>query len=147
MALALDQARRAAQAGEVPVGALLVRDDRCLGQGHNQPISRHDPTAHAEIQAVREAARTVGNYRLVGATLYVTLEPCVMCMGALIQARVERLVFGCPDPRAGAAGSVYDLAHDTRLNHRIEVVAGVRADEARALLQGFFQARRKANRG
>ena len=145
MAQALDQARRAERAGEVPVGALVVRDGRCLGRGHNQPISRHDPTAHAEIQAVREAARAVDNYRLVGATLYVTVEPCVMCMGALIQARVERLVFGCPDPRAGAAGSVYDLAHDARLNHRIEVVAGVRAQEGRALLRRFFQARRKVN--
>ncbi len=145
MARALDQARRAEQAGEVPVGALVVRDGVCLGRGHNRLVGRHDPTAHAEIQAVREAARTVGNYRLPGATLYVTLEPCVMCMGACLQARVGRLVFGCPDPRAGAAGSVYDLAHDARLNHRIEVVAGVRAQEGRALLRRFFQTRRQGN--
>lgn len=147
MARALDQARRAEQAGEVPVGALVVRDGTCLGWGHNRPIGRHDPTAHAEIQAVREAARMVGNYRLPGATLYVTLEPCVMCMGALIQARVGRLVFGCPDPRAGAAGSVYDLAHDARLNHRIEVVAGVRAQDGQALLRRFFQAKRTGSPG
>ena len=126
---------------------MVIRDGRCLGRGHNRLISRRDPTAHAAIQAVCEAARTVGNCRLVGATLYATVGPCVMCMGTLVQARVERLVFGCPDPRAGTADSVYDLARDARLNHRIEGVAGVRAQEGRALLRRFFQVRRKPGPG
>ncbi len=145
MAHALAQARCAEAEGEVPVGAVVVRDGKCIGRGHNRPITGHDPTAHAEIQAVREAARAIGNYRLVGSTLYVTVEPCVMCMGALIQARIQRLVFGCVDLKAGATGSVYDLAHDPRLNHQIEVVAGVEADKGRALLQEFFQKKRKTN--
>ena len=144
---ALEQALLAQSQGEVPVGAVVVLNDRCLGRGHNQPIAAHDPTAHAEIQALRQAARTLGNYRLVGTTLYVTVEPCVMCMGALIQARVERLVFGCFDPKAGAAGSVYDLAHDSRLNHQIDIVAGVGGQEGRALLQQFFRAKRTAKPG
>lgn len=145
MAQALVQAQCAEAEGEVPVGAVVVRADQCIGRGHNRPISGHDPTAHAEIQAVREAARAISNYRLVGSTLYVTVEPCLMCMGALIQARIQRLVFGCVDRKAGAAGSLYDLAHDTRLNHQIEVVAGVEAREGRALLQEFFQHKRKTN--
>ena len=145
MAHALAQARCAEAEGEVPVGAVVVRDEKCIGRGHNRPITGHDPTAHAEIQAVREAARAIGNYRLVGSTLYVTVEPCVMCMGALIQARIQRLVFGCVDLKAGATGSVYDLAHDPRLNHQIEVVAGVEADKGRALLQEFFQKKRKTD--
>ena len=145
MAHALAQARCAEAEGEVPVGAVVVRDEKCIGRGHNRPITGHDPTAHAEIQAVREAARAIGNYRLVGSTLYVTVEPCVMCMGALIQARIQRLVFGCVDLKAGAAGSVYDLAHDPRLNHQIEVVAGVEAEKGRALLQEFFQKKRKTD--
>ena len=145
MAHALAQAQCAEAEGEVPVGAVVVRDGKCIGRGHNRPITGHDPTAHAEIQAVREAARAIGNYRLVGSTLYVTVEPCVMCMGALIQARIQRLVFGCVDLKAGAAGSVYDLAHDPRLNHHIEVVAGVEADKGRALLQEFFQKKRKTD--
>ena len=145
MAHALAQARCAEAEGEVPVGAVVVRNGKCIGRGHNRPITDHDPTAHAEIQAVREAARAIGNYRLVGSTLYVAVEPCVMCMGALIQARIQRLVFGCVDLKAGAAGSVYDLAHDPRLNHQIEVVAGVEADKGRALLQEFFQKKRKTD--
>lgn len=145
MGRALDQARLAESRGEVPVGAVVVLHEVCLGRGHNNSITAHDPTAHAEIQAIREAARTLGNYRLVGTTLYVTVEPCVMCMGALLYARVERLVFGCCDAKAGAAGSLYDLAHDSRLNHQIDTVAGVRAEEGRALLQQFFQAKRTPN--
>ncbi len=145
MAQALAQARCAEAEGEVPVGAVVVRDDQCIGRGHNRPITAHDPTAHAEIQALREAARAIGNYRLVGSTLYVTVEPCLMCMGALIHARIQRLVFGCADSTAGAAGSVYDLAHDARFNHQIEVVAGVEAEEGRALLQAFFRHKRKTS--
>jgi tRNA(adenine34) deaminase len=145
MAHALVQARCAEAEGEVPVGAVVVRDDACIGRGHNRPIASHDPTAHAEIQAVREAARASGNYRLVGSTLYVTVEPCVMCMGAMIHARIQRVVFGCVDLKAGAAGSLYNLAHDAGLNHQIEVVAGVKAQEGRALLQNFFQKKRKIN--
>ena len=143
MAYALAEARYAESEGEVPVGAVVVRDGTCIGRGHNRPIASHDPTAHAEIQAVREAARESGNYRLVGATLYVTVEPCLMCMGALIHTRIQRLVFGCVDLKAGAAGSLYDLAHDARLNHQIEVVAGVEAQKGRALLQNFFQKKRR----
>lgn len=142
MAHALAQAHCAEAEGEVPVGAVVVRDDVCLGRGHNRPIMSNDPTAHAEIQAVRKAARASGNYRLVGSTLYVTVEPCLMCMGALIHARVQRLVFGCVDLKTGAAGSLYDLAHDTRLNHQIEVIAGVEAQQGRALLQHFFRKKR-----
>ena len=145
MVQALAQARCAEAEGEVPVGAVVVRDGACIGRGYNRPIVSHDPTAHAEIQAVREAAHVSGNYRLVGSTLYVTLEPCLMCMGALIHARIQRLVFGCVDVKAGAAGSLYDLAHDVRLNHQIEVVAGVEAQQGRALLQNFFQKKRKMN--
>ena len=145
MAQALAQARYAEAEGEVPVGAVVVRDGVCLGRGHNRPIANHDPTAHAEIQALREAARASGNYRLVAATLYVTLEPCLMCMGAMIHARIQRVVFGYLDLKAGAAGSLYDLAHDARLNHQIEVVAGVEAHKGRALLQNFFQKKRKMN--
>jgi tRNA(adenine34) deaminase len=126
----------------VPVGAVVVLNGTIIGRGHNSPISRNDPTAHAEIQAVREAAQHIGNYRLVGATVYVTVEPCLMCMGALLHARIKRLVFGCSDPKAGAAGSLYDVSRDPRLNHQIEVTAGVVEVESRVLLQRFFQKRR-----
>jgi tRNA(adenine34) deaminase len=142
MAEALHEAARAEAAGEVPVGAVVVHDGMLIGRGHNAPISLSDPTAHAEIQALREAARHVGNYRLVGSTVYVTVEPCLMCMSALLHARVKRLVFGCYDPKAGAAGSLYDVAHDPRLNHQIEVTAGVAEEESRALLQRFFRKKR-----
>ncbi|MEW6298959.1 MAG: tRNA adenosine(34) deaminase TadA [Thermodesulfobacteriota bacterium] len=142
MAEALQEALRAETAGEVPIGAVVVRDDRVIGRGHNAPISLTDPTAHAEMQALRAAARAVGNYRLVGATVYVTVEPCLMCMGALLHARVRRLVFGCADPKGGAAGSLYDAAHDPRLNHQIEVTSGVSEEESRALVQRFFRKRR-----
>ena len=142
MALALRQAAAAAARGEVPVGAVVVRDGRVLGRAGNQSIATHDQAGHAEVVALRMAARVVRNYRLPGATLYVTVEPCAMCIGAAIQARIGRLVYGCHDPKAGAAGSLYDLPRDRRLNHRMEVTAGVGAAAARELLRGFFRARR-----
>ena len=143
MGEALSLAREAEAAGEVPVGAVLVLDGESIATGQNAPIMLDDPTAHAEIQALRQAASAVGNYRLPGSTLYVTLEPCVMCAGALVHARVERLVYGCSDLRSGAAGTVFNIADSESLNHRIEIVAGVREDECRVLLQDFFRARRK----
>jgi tRNA(adenine34) deaminase len=139
-ALALAQA--AGRANEVPVGAVLVADGEIIGRGSNAPIATNDPTAHAEIQAIRLAAAAVGNYRLVDTTLYVTLEPCPMCAGAMVHARVGRLVYGCADPRSGSAGSVYDLVRSEQLNHRLEVTAGVLEDDCRELLQGFFRQRR-----
>jgi tRNA(adenine34) deaminase len=142
MGLALEEAARAAEAGEVPVGAVVVLDGRLLARGHNAPITRQDPTAHAEIVALRAAAREAGNYRLGGATLYVTIEPCAMCCGAALQARIARLVYGGDDPKAGAVRSVHRLLDDARLNHRVEVTAGVRAEECGARLRDFFRARR-----
>jgi len=139
---ALELARRAADAGEVPVGAVLVRGGEAIGEGWNQPIGACDPTAHAEMLALRTAAARVGNYRLVDSTLYATLEPCPMCAGALVHARVARVVFGAVDPRAGAAGTVFDLLRSAALNHRAEVVGGVLAEECAALLRDFFRARR-----
>ncbi len=148
MALALREARRAARLGEVPVGAVLVAPGdggapAVLARGHNLREARHDPTAHAEMLAIRRASRRLGAWRLAGTTMYVTLEPCAMCAGALVLARVSRLVFGCRDPRAGAVGSLYDLARDRRLNHRLLVTEGVEAEAASALLTGFFRARRQ----
>lgn len=143
MTEALAEAVLAEASGEVPVGAVVVLNNMIIGRGHNRPISFNDPTAHAEILALRDAARTLSNYRLPGTTLYVTVEPCLMCMGALLQARMQRLVFGCYDPKAGAAGSLYDVSHDPRLNHQLEVTTGVRVDESRALLQRFFRSKRK----
>ena len=142
MGRALELAHRAAEAGEVPVGAVLVRGDEAIGEGWNQPIGGCDPTAHAEVLALRAAAARVGNYRLVESTLYVTLEPCPMCAGAIVHARVGRVVFGAVDPRAGAAGTVFDLLHSPALNHRAEVSGGVMAEECGALLREFFRARR-----
>ncbi len=142
MALALAAAERAGAAGEVPIGALVVRAGVVLATAGNAPIATVDPTAHAEVLAIRAAARAAGNYRLPGAVLYVTVEPCAMCVGAALQARIATLVFGCPDPKAGAAGSLFDLTADPRLNHRIGVVAGVGAERSRRLLQEFFAARR-----
>lgn len=139
---ALALAREAASADEVPVGAVVVLDGRIVGRGFNQPIGRHDPTAHAEVMALRDAAARVGNYRLPGSTLYVTLEPCVMCSGAIMHARVGRVVFGARDPKTGAAGSVVDLFGEARLNHHADIVGGVLAEECGALLSGFFAARR-----
>ena len=139
---ALALALCAEAAGEVPVGAVLVHDGQVLAEGWNCPIGTSDPTAHAEIVALRRAAAAVGNYRLTGATLYVSLEPCAMCSGALMQARVARVVYATTDPRAGAAGSVFDVLISERLNHRIAVRGGLLADEAREQLQRFFRARR-----
>lgn len=144
MQQALAQARRAAGAGEVPVGAVLVHRGEVIATGHNAPIGAHDPTAHAEIRALRGAADRLGNYRLEDCELYVTLEPCPMCAGAMLHARIKRLVYGAPDPRTGSAGSVLDLFSDTRLNHQTQVQGGVLADACGALLRGFFQARREA---
>ena len=142
MRLALDEANRALCSGEVPVGAVLVRDGQVLACGHNGPISQSDPTAHAEIVVMRAGARKIENYRLNGTVLYVTIEPCVMCMGALMHARVARLVYGAADPRVGAAGTVFDLAFDSRFNHRLEVTGGVLEAECRSIIQEFFQSRR-----
>ncbi|MBK8508932.1 MAG: tRNA adenosine(34) deaminase TadA [Candidatus Competibacteraceae bacterium] len=147
MQAALDLARRAERAGEVPVGAVVVRGDRLLGEGWNQPIGACDPTAHAEVVALRAAAARAGNYRLPDCVLYVTLEPCPMCAGALVQARVVRVVFGAADPRAGAAGSVCNLLRAAALNHQAEVEGGVLAEECGAVLREFFRARRSKTSG
>ncbi|MCU0936837.1 MAG: tRNA adenosine(34) deaminase TadA [Gammaproteobacteria bacterium] len=146
MRRALELAGRAEAAGEVPVGAVLVQDGEVVGEGWNRPIGAHDPTAHAEIEALRDAARRLANYRLPGTILYVTLEPCVMCAGAILHARVARVVFGARDPKGGAAGSVFDLLGTDRLNHRVEVTAGVLAEESARRLQAFFQSRRLSQR-
>jgi len=141
MRLALAQAALARDAGEVPVGAVVVLGGTVVGRGHNQPIGTSDPTAHAEIRALREAARATGNYRVTGATLYVTVEPCLMCVGAIVHARVGTVVYGVPDPKGGAVQSLLD-PNNLPLNHRFEAVEGVLADECRELLQGFFKERR-----
>lgn len=142
MALALEHAREARRRGEVPVGAVIVRDGQVLGEGFNQPVGMQDPTAHAEVVALRAAARQAGNYRLPGSTLYVSLEPCPMCAGAIVHARVAEVVYGAPDPRQGAAGSVFNLLDAPALNHCARVTGGVLADEAGALLRDFFRDRR-----
>ena len=145
MSEALALAVLARQAGEVPVGALVVCDGQIIGRGYNAPISSHDPSAHAEIQALRAAAGALGNYRLAGCTLYVTLEPCAMCAGAIQHARIARVVFGATDPKTGACGSVLNLFAEGRLNHHTAVVGGVLADDCGRLLKSFFQERREAN--
>ena len=142
MSRAIELARQAEAAGEVPVGAVIVRDGEILAEGFNRPISTHDPTAHAEMVALRAAAARIDNYRLTGTTLYVTLEPCAMCAGAMVHARVARLVYAATDPRAGAAGSVFNVVQNPALNHRLEVVSGVLAEECGSLLRDFFVARR-----
>lgn len=143
MRRALSLAQRAAEQGEVPVGAVLVdQNGELLAEGYNRPISDHDPSAHAEMQALRAAAKALGNYRLTGSTLYVTLEPCVMCAGAIVHARVQRLVFGAPDPKAGAVNAVYDVISNPRLNHRVEWTGGVLEAECGQILRDFFRARR-----
>jgi len=139
---AIREAAAAGARGEVPIGAVVVVGDRVLAGAGNASVAEHDPTAHAEVRALRAAAQAIGNHRLSRTTLYVTVEPCVMCMGAALHARVARLVYGCPDPKGGAAGSLFDLASDRRLNHRIAVTAGVAEDACRALLQEFFRRRR-----
>ncbi len=142
---ALGLARQAADAGEVPVGAVVVQDSQIIGRGYNQPITRHDPTAHAEVLALRDAAQHLGNYRLTNCVLYVTLEPCCMCVGAILHARIARVVFGAADPKTGACGSVVNLFAESRLNHHAEVSGGLLADESSLLLKTFFAQRRKSN--
>jgi len=142
MRAALDLARQAAAAGEVPVGAVVVKDGEIIGRGFNAPISRHDPTAHAEMLALRDAAQRLENYRLVDCDLYVTLEPCLMCAGAIMHARIARVVYGASDPKTGACGSVLDAFGEQRLNHHAEVTGGVLAEECGALLSDFFVMRR-----
>ncbi|MBL8142989.1 MAG: tRNA adenosine(34) deaminase TadA [Acidobacteria bacterium] len=146
MAEALDEARRAGEAGEVPIGAVVVIDDAIVGRGGNGPIGRHDPTAHAEVVALRDAAQRVGNYRLPGSTVYVTVEPCMMCVGALVHARVARLVFGAREPKAGAVVSTQRALEHPALNHRVEVVEGIDEDTCRDVVQEFFRQRREAAR-
>jgi tRNA(adenine34) deaminase len=142
MGLALEEAARAATAGEVPIGALVVLDGRVVARGHNSPVGERDPTAHAEIVALRAAARALGNYRLPDVTLYSTVEPCAMCCGALVHARIARLVYGAADPKAGAVESLFRLLEDARLNHHVAVTAGVRAAECGSRLSEFFRTRR-----
>lgn len=142
MAQALELARASQAAGEIPVGAVVVKDGAVIGRGHNRPISSRDPTAHAEIVALRDAAERIGNYRLAGCSLYVTLEPCAMCAGAIMHARIGRVVYGTTDPKSGACGSVVNLFAEDRLNHHATVIGGVLAEEAARLLQDFFVARR-----
>ena len=146
MRVALDLARQAAAAGEVPVGAVVVKDGKIIGRGFNAPISRHDPSSHAEIAALRDAAQQIGNYRLVDCELFVTLEPCVMCVGAMFHARISRVVFGARDPKTGAAGSIFNLFAETRLNHHARIHGGVLAEECGKVLSDFFAARRAAQR-
>ena len=142
MKQALEQAQLAALAGEVPVGAILVRDGQVISKGFNKPITNHDPSAHAEMLALRQAALTEQNYRLPGTTLYVTLEPCTMCAGAILHARVDRIVYGAPDPKTGAAGSVMDVFSSKQINHQTIVNGGIMAEECGQLLKTFFKVRR-----
>ena len=146
MQMALDLARQAALNGEVPVGAIVVKNGEVIGSGANAPIGLHDPTAHAEIIAMREAAQHLGNYRLVDCTLYVTLEPCAMCSGAMQHARITKLIYGASDPKTGACGSVVNLMSEPKLNHHCEVLGGVMADECGAVLSAFFKQRRLTNK-
>jgi tRNA(adenine34) deaminase len=146
MRMALHAAAEAQRVGEVPVGAVLVKDGEVIAIGHNRPVSGHDPTAHAEIAALRTAAQKLGNYRLPGCTLYVTLEPCAMCAGAMMHARLARVVFGASDPKTGACGSVLNLFAEPRLNHHTEIQGGVLAEECGTMLSGFFAERRRQMR-
>ncbi|HMD95800.1 MAG TPA: tRNA adenosine(34) deaminase TadA [Terriglobia bacterium] len=143
MRAALGEARRAAREDEVPVGAVVVRERRVVARAHNRPLHLIDPTAHAEILALRRAARKLGNYRLPGCTLYVTIEPCAMCVGAIVQARIERLVYGARDLKAGACGAALKVLNHRKLNHRVDVVSGVMAGECAAVIQRFFERKRK----
>lgn len=142
MSFALAEARQAVAVEEVPIGAVLVLGNKIIGRGYNQPISTCDPTAHAEIVALREAARQMANYRLTGATMYVTIEPCAMCAGALVNARIGRLVYGASEPRQGAVNSIFQICTNSSLNHQIEITAGIKEAECKAFMQAFFQARR-----
>jgi tRNA(adenine34) deaminase len=144
MMLALDEAKKAKNHDEVPVGAIVVDPaGKVIGQGHNCPISENDPTSHAEIKAIRSACRRINNYRLAGTTLYVTIEPCIMCMGAIIHARIQRLVFGAPDPKWGAAVSLYQMGSDVRLNHQPEIIQGICAKQTRHIIKSFFEEKRR----
>lgn len=143
MRLALDLARRAWEQGEVPVGAVLVQNDRVIGEGWNRPIGQHDPTAHAEIMALRQGGKILENYRLLDTTLYVTLEPCVMCAGAMVHSRISRLVYGAHDSKSGAAGSLLDVLGHPGMNHQVELQSGVLAEECAAMLSAFFRMRRE----
>jgi tRNA(adenine34) deaminase len=143
MGFALIEARMARDSGEVPIGAAVIINNQLVGIGHNQPIGLKDPTAHAEILAIRDAAQRIGNYRLTDATLYVTIEPCAMCAGAIVNARIKRLVYGAPDPRAGAVDSILQICTNSSLNHRAEVTSGVLADDCRDLIQLFFRKKRE----
>ena len=142
MSAAIDQARRSAAKGDVPIGAVVVRDGRVVSSAHNRRTIDTDPTAHAEILAIRAAAAALGDWRLAGCTIIVTLEPCCMCAGAIVLARIDRLVYGAADPKAGAVDTLYSLCNDSRLNHRVEIVSGVRADECSQLLTDFFRTQR-----
>jgi tRNA(adenine34) deaminase len=142
MHIALEEARSSAGAGEVPIGALLVHEDKIIARSGNRTIRDNDPTAHAEIVVLREAAKTLNNYRLANTTLYVTLEPCAMCAGAMIQARVPKLVYGADDPKGGAVRSCFEVLSNSKLNHQVDVVSGICAEESASLLQSFFAARR-----
>ncbi len=143
---ALSAALEASRRGEVPVGAVLVRDKEIIGEGGNSPINKHDPTAHAEIIAIRNAATTLKNYRLPGTTLYVTLEPCIMCMGAILHARIERLVYGASDPKSGAASSVYTIGSDGLLNHNLKITGNILEQKCASLLKNFFKDRRNVQK-
>lgn len=142
MKAALEEAEKALALGEVPVGAVFVKGEKIIARGHNSSIALHDASAHAEMIALRQAGQALGNYRLTDTELYVTLEPCIMCMGALVHGRVKRILFGARDPKAGAAGSVFDFSCDARLNHCIEVKEGILEEQCRSLLQDFFRSKR-----
>jgi len=142
MRMALAEARKALEKEEVPIGAVLVNDGRVLAQAHNSPITANDPSAHAEILVLRQAAQTMGNYRLTGAVLYVTLEPCIMCAGAIVHARLARVVFGARDPKAGAVVSLYEILKDKRLNHQVDVTEGILKEECGEILSRFFRKKR-----
>ena len=144
MQLAIEEALKAEKIGEVPVGAVIVSaDNQVIARDHNRPIRSCDPSAHAEMNVIRTAARNIGNYRLLRTSLYVTIEPCAMCMGAIIHARIARVVFGAADPKWGAAGSLYNFGQDSRLNHQVEIISGICEDRCRSIIQTFFRSRRK----
>ncbi|MGA2475593.1 MAG: tRNA adenosine(34) deaminase TadA [Terriglobia bacterium] len=147
MRRALREAQKADSEGEVPVGAVVVHDEKIIARAHNRPLGLSDPSAHAEVLALRRAAKKLGNYRLKGCDLYVTIEPCAMCAGAIIQARLRRLVFGTPDPKAGACGSALDVLNHPKVNHQVEVVSGVLAEESARILRDFFRQRRRTGAG
>lgn len=147
MRMALDEARLAAEEGEVPIGAVVVHEDKVIARAHNRRETDRDPSAHAEFSAMCEAARVLDRWRLTGCTVYVTLEPCLMCAGLMVNARIDRCVYGAPDPKGGALGTLFDVSHDERLNHEFEVTSGVLADECATELRSFFRARRAKKKG